>query len=61
MPPNTNCVHGAQHPMENSGRHDTHEKVSFAFEMLKPDSQHVTLGEMNCLKSEAVSIVPDVK
>ena len=57
---NADCVGGAQHPMWNTPRHDAYGNFSFVFQSFKPDSQHVTLPEVNCLKTEMIDIVPNI-
>ena len=46
--------------MWNTPRHDAYGNFSFAFQRFKPDSQHVALPEVYCLKTEMVHIFPHI-
>lgn len=58
VPSDTDWIGGAQHPVGNTPRHHTCRNFSFAFQNFKGDSQHVTLREVNSLKTETIDILP---
>jgi hypothetical protein len=61
VPADTDSIGGAQHPVWNTRRDDTYGKLSFTFQSLKQDSQHIALPEVNCLEMETIDVIPDIE